>query len=542
MATNRKIQLEFLNFTGISESDAKLVEDNGMVILASDFIKTGKVNKAEDLVRISKLNIPIYLSQTKSGKFIPVNPSSNNIISIPIVQLPSLQEITEFVSEPSNLNLDKLYKQMLKFRTEETELVGGFKDKDVKIIEEILKAPRGTRSDFPKLPISGDLEKLRSQLKIINSMVYDENSLEKEINDRFKIIETALTEESTEYSSKYEERKTFWKAEIDNASVNLEKRLKERDKQLEVELKELDQHTKKKIKDTISMFYQGVAKNIRKDEQPIEKLIQELEAVTTKPPVPEHVDSITKILEKMRDSTNTLLADIDFQMRKVRTVNAKEQEFLEDQGLDIKGLEAKAQREKEEMIEESRHLEENRDTELAGLKADRDAANTRLAEFKDKMKFWMGDIKEAIGGRGVTMIPETALKLDTVSTIVELYIPMYLFQYKKNEETYTVCVPPLKVPNSMKKPDKDMFFGDHKTVCFYRVVPDIEKSLIPWLEKQANTLDIASNIQDLDNILNDPTSIRNNFFNSNKLFLDTLKVNKGKLESANQRLTTKFSG
>lgn len=538
--TNNKIMLDFFT-SNLNNTESDQVEKTGMVILASDFLRTAKVSRAEILERISKISVPILLSKTTTGKYIAINPSGANMMKVPIMQLPSLEEITTFVSDPSNLDLDKIYKQLLRFKKEEAEIRGGYNEKATATIEELLKLPRGERSDFKKLSPVGDMAELKNQLKVINQMVYDDASLTKAINDRMTIIENALSEEAKEYKLKYDERAKFWKAEIDNASTNLKKRLKERDTQLEADKKALEKETSNKISQAIKTFFKGVSKNIRKDEVPIEKAITELEAIAAKAASSDNIASVDSILQKLRDLTTTFAADIDFQLRKIKLVSGKEAEFLEIQDLDIQGLEMRAERDKAELIEESKNIEKRRDEELALLKADREASKQRFAQFKDKKDNWANDIHQAIGGRGTAMIPESSLKIDSPAKMVELHIPMYIYQYRKNENLYTVAVPPVKLPSSMKKPEKGTFFGEHKTVSFLLLSTDIDRVVTSWLEKAADEIDMMSTIQTLPNILDDPTRIRNDFFESQNLFLTKLKVDKKKLSKANERLTEVFS-
>lgn len=541
-ARNKKIQLAFFNST-LNEAESKQAEFTGMVILASDFIKSGKVKGAEDLERISKISIPIYLSKTKTGKYVALNPSGLTPVKVPLIQLPSREEITSFVSDPNNLDLEKLYKMMLKFKVEEAELKGGYNAKQLRAMEDVLRAPRDNRPDFKPLTPTGDMDELKTQLGLINNLVYDSPSLDKAITERMKIIEAALTEESKEYSLKFDERSKFWKAEITNASTNLKKRLKERDNELETETKTLEAKTLKKIKDNMKMFLQGVAKNMRTDEVPIEKLIVEVETLAKKAPSRENIPKITDALEKMKDNTNILLADIEFQNRKIRELSAKEQNFLEIQELDVMGLKNRCERDKAILVEDSKQLEKKRDAEIKLLKADREAAKQRLAQFKDKKDNWKSDIRESLGGRATPMISASLLNMESPPALIEVHIPLYIFQYRnrKNDNLYTIAVPPIRLPNTMKSGEKGSFSGDHKTVFFNPVVPSLQKLVVNWFEEAASDLDIATKILAMDNLLDRPEVIRNEFFESNNLMLNKLRVNKKKLSSANERLTTAFS-
>jgi hypothetical protein len=65
--------------------------------------------------------------------------------------------------------------------------------------------------------------------------------------------------------------------------------------------------------------------------------------------------------------------------------------------------------------------------------------------------------------------------------------------------------------------------------------------LSKWFEKEAETLDMSTAIQQLPNLLDSAGDLRDTFFNSQSLMVDKLKVNKKSIKAANDRLTEVFA-
>jgi hypothetical protein len=97
------------------------------------------------------------------------------------------------------------------------------------------------------------------------------------------------------------------------------------------------------------------------------------------------------------------------------------------------------------------------------------------------------------------------------------------------------------MPDSMKKPPKNSFHGDRKTVSYKLIVPDAYTMLSKWFEKEAETLDMSTAIQQLPNLLDKPSELRDAFFNTQSLMVDKLKVDKKSIKAANDRLTEIFA-
>ncbi|MHA2091962.1 MAG: hypothetical protein ACW98K_14005 [Candidatus Kariarchaeaceae archaeon] len=538
-AQSTKIQLDF-HTSSLSGDENEKAELTGMLVLASDFIGSSKVNRADHLYRISKVRLPIYLHKTNSGGYLAVNPNAKQTMKVPLMRLPSLSDLTEFCSVPENLDLNKLYNKLRKFQVQDAEIAGGYKASQLKVIEQLLQAPRSGRKDFILLPPVRDTVQLNEDLETINALVYDEKSLKKAIKKRMAIIETALTEEANEYAAKLQERTDYWTHEIANKNQILKKEMAVRDKQLDDDLGELYKKTQQEIKENTRKFLAGVAKNIRSDEKPIEKLIQDLEKLTSKATA-DNVQEIDAVLRRLSDSTETFRAAVGFARNQVRKTKHKEEELDAMKALDEKSLREVADADKELLVEQSTQKETERDRELKQLKEDREAAKKRVAKFKDLSPDWEREIERSLGPKSAAMLDPGTVRVNNPGKTIEIHIPVYLFGYKKDNDNYYIVVPPLQMPDSMKKPPKNSFHGDRKTVSYKLIVPDAYTMLSKWFEKEAETLDMSTAIQQLPNLLDNPGDLRDTFFNSQSLMVDKLKVNKKSIKAANDRLTEVFA-
>ncbi|MHA2501336.1 MAG: hypothetical protein ACXAE3_00495 [Candidatus Kariarchaeaceae archaeon] len=539
----KKVQLRFHNSTGLNENEEEIAEKMGMLLLASDFIGSGRVNRATDLERISKANLTYILSKTKSGDYLAINPYSDEPLKVKLTQLPSLEALTEYVSDPSNLDLNKLYNKLQSFETKEAEIKGGFNKKQLEILIKLLQSPKGSDKSFQVLAPTRDQSAIKEDLDRVNSLVYDTKSMEKEIKERLDLIEKALKTEMDQYQAKYDERDTFWRGEIENKNELLQKRLKEREKQLEKELANLETEVDKNIDIELQKFRDGVAKNIRKDEKPIEKSIKAMEKLVGEPTSRDLIDKIEQELLKLSDFTKIFEEAVGFALRQVGQVRGAERDIMEIRELDIERLKAQAETDKEQLRQESKSKEKERDAEMKELKEDLDAVKKRYAKFKDVRDEWAADVKEGIGKQDTAMIPSSNVPSNDSGTdpgAVNLQVPAYIFQYRRDSEVVTLAIPPVQMPSSMKKPERNSFFGDHKTVHYTLTVPETEKMITDWFKGIAGELQMQSNIQALKNYLDDSADIRETFFNNSSLMIDKLKVDKKNLKAANDRLTEVF--
>ncbi|MCH8907833.1 MAG: hypothetical protein IH840_12155 [Candidatus Heimdallarchaeota archaeon] len=531
-----KIQLAFHN-SSLNEDEDKKVELTGMLILASDFIKSGKVKGAEILSRFSKALFTIFLSQTKSGQYIAINPFSNEVVKMQIMELPSLSDLREFTSIHKNLDLNRLHTKLMELKASQTDLIGAYTDKQMEMISKLLAAPRDNRSDFtPLVPLRG-IGKIKADVKSVNKKIYDEASLKKAVTQRLDLIETALNDDSTQYTNKLTERTDYWQLEIRNKNENLDKQLRERDAQLEQQLADLTGKTKAKSEDNFEKFLLGVAKNIRRDETPLEGTLQKIEKLTGRSAQPEDVPKIDRLLQQLADQAETFKAAVLFAKRQVKNMQSKEYDISEMQELNVEGLKKVSEREKNEYREKANMIEKERDPELEQLKKERDESSDRLSKFRDLRGQWASEMTNSLETKGKQMISSSSLGLPSPDPLVELQIPIYLFQYKKKDELYTVVVPPVNLPDNFKKADRSAFAGNKKTVFYYLVVEETKKQIANWFEDAASSRDLQTIIARLPNILDDPSELRDTFFNSQTLMTDKLKANKKDIKKANERLT-----
>lgn len=531
-----KIQLDFL-IGSLTGDEAKKAELTGMLILASDFIGSGKVKGANKLVRITKANVPIHFFKTKSGQFIPINPLSNQVIKIPITTLPSAVELHEYCSDPQNLDLNKLHNKLMQFQTDETELVGGFNEKESQILVDLLKAPQGTRSDFTDLPSLKNKTEIKEELAKINDKVFDETALQKAIKERMDIIAKALKDESTEWDNKYSERTEYWKVEIQNKNENLKKHLKDVDKELEQDIKKVEKEIQKKMDQNFQNFIDGITKNIRKDEKPIEASIQDLEKTTAATKGTDGLSKIERSLRQLADQTETFRAAVAFAQKQVKTTILKEEDLQANLDVEIEAMKRKAEIEKDKVRSDSEAIEKRRDDDLKQVKEDRDVSAMRLTKFNEFKSEWAKEMLDGINKKMAIMLPPSLFGDESNANSYDLLVPTYIFQYDKQGELMSVVVPPIYLPENFKKVGKDSIAGTKKTVQYQLVVPGSRKLISEFLEDALMTRDIQSLLGNTPNLLDTPSSLRDTFFNSQSLMIDKLKVNKNGIKKANDRLT-----
>jgi hypothetical protein len=432
----------------------------------------------------------------------------------------------------------------MSFETKTTELEGGFSAKDLPVIEKLLQAPKSNRKDFASISPTRDLSQIKADISTVNDLVYDDKTLEKEINARLDIIEKSLTEDLKKAEATYQEREKYWKTEIENKNELLQKRLKEREAQLDKEIAALEKETEKKIDENLVKFKEGVAKNIRKDEKPLEKSIQVLEKLVSSKTDQDLVSKIEQELIKLSDFTQIFAEAVGFAKQQVGILKEKEQDILDIKELDIEKLKRQAEIDKEALRDESKRKEKERDTELKELKVARDEKQKVVSQFKDVRSEWVSQIKQGIGSQDTAMINKRFIPTTDAGNYpksVDLQVPLYLFQYKKENETYTLAIPPINMPDNMKKPDRSSFYGDHRTVFYDLVVPETERMIVDWFLEASKSLELNSSIQQLDNLLDNPAGIRDTFFTSRGLMVDKLKVNQKNFSKANDRLTDVFT-
>ncbi|MFV2014708.1 MAG: hypothetical protein ACC656_04730, partial [Candidatus Heimdallarchaeota archaeon] len=390
---------------------------------------------------------------------------------------------------------------------------------------------------FNNLPPLKTKTELKEEFAEINEQVYDDVALKKAINERLDIISAALTEEANISETAYKEKQQHWKVEIANKTANLKRDLTERDKELKKDIAALDKGLQEKIQNNLQNFLDGVAKNIRRDEKPIEASIQALEKLTKMAKKAEDIPKIDRLLKQLTDETETLRAAIGFATRQVKSTKVKEEDLQANFSIDVEYLKNRAEVDKNILRENSNKVEEMRDKELKELKTARDNALNHLTKFKDLRNDWLKDIVSTIATKSVKMISPSVLGDPGNAKIIELKIPMYVFQYDKKGEAYSVVVPPVHLPENFRKPKGDSIYGDQKTVYYDFTVPKIKKLIADKLEVALQTRDGNAILQTIPNLLDNPSQLRDTFFNSQALFLDKLRVDKKSIKKANDRLT-----
>ena len=146
-----------------------------------------------------------------------------------------------------------------------------------------------------------------------------------------------------------------------------------------------------------------------------------------------------------------------------------------------------------------------------------------------------------MNSKGTEMLSEASLNIAAPTPIVEFNVPMYIFQYLRKSSTITVAVPPIQIPNNMKNMGKNVFYGPQKSLFFDLITPQSDNFVTKWIEKSADDLEISTQIAQVNNLLDDPKSLRETFFTSKKLMIETLKINKKNWTKVNERLTNVFS-
>ena len=272
----------------------------------------------------------------------------------------------------------------MKFESKETEILGAFNKNEIEVISQLLMAPKGSRSDFEQLRPTRDQGQIKDDLDAVNSLVYDQKSLDKEIDERIDIVDKAMKEQVQFIENQYNEREKYWKSEIDNKNDLLQKRLKERETQLDKEIQALENKVDKDIDKNLQKFKDGVAKNIRKDEKPIEKSIVELEKLVGQKTDRNLVDKIENELVKLEDFTKIFQEAVGFARRQVDQVKARERDIYELKELDIENLKVAAEEEKEQLRKDSKRKEKERDEEMKSLKSQRDNIKQQYSRRMEK--------------------------------------------------------------------------------------------------------------------------------------------------------------
>ncbi len=533
------IKVKFQTSALSAESD-EMAEKAGMMILASDFLGDKRVGKPEIIKRISKASIPILFVKTKTGGYLALNPSSQKEIRVPITSLLPIEELQVFLDNKANIEVNKVYKKLMQFKVKETILRGGLSKNDLDAVYTLLDAERLSGSwEFTELPPIREQDELNADIEAIDSAVYDKKRLETEINKRISLVDNAFKDVVDTLKNQLTDREKYWKEELKRLKAEETTKLKERDEQLKKDLEDLKKKKEKAKKENLKGFVAGVAKNIRKDEKDIEKYVQELEKLTTNPG-DDPVSAIENTLSNLEDATDTFRAAISFAKEQVTKTRNRESDIDADYKLDKEDLERKCEIDKEQIRQVLISAEKQSKEEIESIKRELTVAQEKYSKFLSLKDQWVDEIEKQIQTESAPMIEPERFKLNTApGKTVKLLMPIYIFQYgKKNKsDTYTYVVPPVKLPDSLKKVDKNSIFGKHKAMFYYPLHPKL-LDFVDWIPKSIEKhIAFRNAIEALPNLVDMTTEMRNIFFESKPLLINFLHMPEKAYKGAAQRLS-----
>jgi hypothetical protein len=536
-----KIKIKFHN-SSLSEEENNLAERAGMLALAADYAGDKKVNKAEKIVGITQAYLPIYLTKTKTNSYIALNPSSNNEVKLPITKLPDIGKLSQYFSDEKNLEISKIKAKLTEFTVENKALKGAIPKTDIQLIKSLLKAPREEGNvKFKQLPPVRSLAEIQPELDGINDSVYDEKRLEDEVNALINMVETKLSENFKEKKDSIAEREAYWSEKIANLKKEEQDNLKAREKQLDQDLKAIDKKAEELKKENMRVFIQGVAKNIRNDEKAIESQVQQLEALV-KTPGNNPLSDISKSLESLSDAVETFKAAVSFAKDNVRRTQNKDGDIEADAKMERETLQKQYEADKQGILNqknEQKALAENEKTEL---KSKIKESEKLISDFKSLKNALKTEIKNGVRVELHLMIEPELLNLATNPAQVEMLIPVYIFKYEKKDDHYYVVVPPLRVPDNMKKiKGKNIITGKHNSVFYHPIHEDITK-ITEWLETVIeNNLEIRKTLDTMDNLATAKQENYKTYTEAKNMMINTLKVNEKEYKNVFGRLADVIS-
>ncbi len=536
MASNIKVKFQT---SSLSEAEDKLAETAGMLILASDFLGDKAVGKAEQIKRISKASIPLLFIKTKTGGYLALNPSSEREIRVPITNLIDIQELKAFLDNKANLTVDRVYKKLLQLKVTDTILKGGLSKKDLEIVYALLDTQRVQGNwDFKELPTTREQADLKADIDSVNSAIYDKKRLEAEIKKRIDLATAAFKAEVDQTKGLLEERTTYWKNRIKELELEEKAKLKEREKKLQADLTALKKEAEKSKKENLKTFVKGVAKNIRKDEKEIEKLVQELEKLTATPG-DDPITAIDETLAALDDATDTFKAAISFAKDQVNRTRNREADIDADLKLESEDLERKAELDKEAIRRILIDAKAERQAELAEIEKQLQEAQSKYEQFLDRQDQLAREIERQVQTEGAPMIEPERFKLDNPGQTIKMLVPIYIFQYGKRNKNdlFTIAIPPVKVPDTLRKFDKNALFGKHKAIFYYPIHPRLSE-LVEWIPRTIETNLVFRNAVDaLPNLVTKTQEMRDSFYQAKPLLVNTLHMAEKNFRKAAERLS-----
>ncbi len=501
MASRPSIKIKFHN-SNLTESENSTAEKVGMIALAADFIKHKKVGKADGVMKVTKTYLPIYLGKTRTGGYIGVNPNSANRIKIPLTRLVSLSDFKEFLSDESNLELNRIYKKIMSFTVEESSLTGGIYRGDTELLKSLLALPRENDSSAKVLPSVKDVSEIKKELQEVNDLIYDDQTVKKEAQALLAEADKALKGHLTQLETELKELKSKWATELKALETAEKKKLVDREKQFEKDKKAVMKNAEADKKKKLDTLLKGITKNMKKDASEIQKQIEkfesELSSLTGNP-----YEDLIKKLQYIEDEGQSFMAAVGLARDNVHRTKSEEGDIDHFAILKIEDLEREYEKDVVAIKQEREKQVGKSEAEILALTARRDEAKSKYDSFLDNKDKWEQEIRNGVLTDGSLMLSAEYLKLDNSPSLVDLLIPVYVFQYRNSKgKVVNVVIPPVKLPDNLSKVKaKNVITGKNKLIQYIPVHPEISK-LTAWLEKAYDeNIDIRQAIEGMSNLI-----------------------------------------
>ena len=137
------------------------------------------------------------------------------------------------------------------------------------------------------------------------------------------------------------------------------------------------------------------------------------------------------------------------------------------------------------------------------------------------------------------MIEPERFKLDNPGQTIKMLVPIYIFQYGKRNKNdlFTIAIPPVKVPDTLRKFDKNALFGKHKAIFYYPIHPRLSE-LVEWIPRTIETNLVFRNAVDaLPNLVTKTQEMRDSFYQAKPLLVNTLHMAEKNFRKAAERLS-----
>ena len=501
MASRPSIKIKFHN-SNLTESENSTAEKVGMIALAADFIKHKKVGKADGVMKVTKTYLPIYLGKTRTGGYIGVNPNSGNRIKIPLTRLVSLSDFKEFLSDESNLELNRIYKKIMSFTVEESSLTGGIYRGDTELLKSLLALPRENDSSAKVLPSVKDVSEIKKELQEVNDLIYDDQTVKKEAQALLAEADKALKSHLSQLETELKELKSKWATELKALETAEKKKLADREKQFEKDKKAVMKNAESDKKKKLDLLLKGITKNMKKDASEIQKQIEKFESelanLTSNP-----YEDLIKKLQYIEDEGQSFMAAVGLARDNVHRTKSEEGDIDHFAILKIEDLEREYEKDVVAIKQEREKQVGKSEAEILELTAKRDEAKSKYDTFLDNKDKWEQEIRNGVLTDGSLMLSADYLDLQNSPSLVDLLIPVYIFQYRNSKgKVVNVVIPPVKLPDNLSKVKaKNVITGKNKLIQYIPVHPEISK-LTAWLEKAYDeNIDIRQAIEGMSNLI-----------------------------------------